>query len=261
MATLNVNGERLVFWLLVSMVTIEVLLFVGDIVFNMMNTIQLSAVRGFFNTANESGLASWVAITQTWMVGLTCALICWVTFATNSQRWQKWGWSITALFFMYMAMDDGAKFHERVGSAVKILVHDANPGSDPNMIGFFPSYGWLLVFVPIFATFGLFLLWFLNRVLTSSREKLKVVLAIGLLVTAVLIDFVEGLEPDHALNAHTWISQAWGFHFDDVRHYSKSLEETMEMLAMTLLWVVFLRHLTVTAPQIDIRFNRQSDAT
>ncbi len=258
---LNVNAERLLKWLLISMITIEVLLVIGDIVFNMMNTIKLSPVRGFFNTANESGLASWIAITQTWMIGLTCSLICWVTCANNAERWQRWGWSFVALFFLYMAMDDGAKFHERVGSSVRTLIHDANPGTDPTMIGFFPSYGWLLVFVPIFGAFGLFLLWFLNRELKSAVEKIKVVAAIGLLVIAVLVDFVEGLEPTHALNLHASISGAFAWDFDIVRHYSKSLEEFLEMLAMTLLWVVFLRHLMTTTAEIRLRFtNRPGSA-
>ncbi|NNC76904.1 MAG: hypothetical protein HKN77_03010, partial [Woeseiaceae bacterium] len=36
-------------------------------------------------------------------------------------------------------------------------------------------------------------------------------------------------------------------------HYSKSLEEFFEMLAMSLLWLVFLRHLVRAAPIVELQ--------
>ena len=106
----------------------------------------------------------------------------------------------------------------------------------------------------MFAMFGLFLIWFLNKELQVVRDKLIVIVAIGLLVLAVTADFFEGLDPEHPLNLHSWVSATWDLNFDDVRHYSKSLEEFMEMLAMSFLWVVFLRHLVRIAPEIQLRF-------
>ena len=42
--------------------------------------------------------------------------------------------------------------------------------------------------------------------------------------------------------------------YDTLRHFSKSIEEFLEMLANTLLWYVFLRTLTQVAADVRIRF-------
>jgi len=112
------------------------------------------------------------------------------------------------------------------------------------------------VFLPIFAAFGLFILWFLNKELRVARDKLMVVAAIGLFVLAVVADFFEGIDSQHPLNLYDWISTRWELNPDAVLHYSKSLEEFMEMLAISLLWVVFLRHLVRIAPEIQLRFQK-----
>ena len=40
-----------------------------------------------------------------------------------------------------------------------------------------------------------------------------------------------------------------------VVHFSKSVEEFLEMLANTLLWVVFLRYLTGLVSELRLRFD------
>ena len=156
-----------------------------------------------------------------------------------------------------MAIDDGAQFHERIGSSFKRILHGDDVYDGMEIAGFFPSYAWQLVFLPIFGAFGLFILWFLNRELELTRHKGMVVAAIGLLVLAVIADFFEGLEMDHPWSLHGWIEYTWDLTEYQVRHFSKSIEEFMEMLAMTLLWITFLRHLVRTSPAIDIRFRKQ----
>ena len=251
---LEVDARRAIFVLFLVLVGSEILFVLGDWIFNVENLLGLSPVRSFWNIAREGGVASWFAITQTWMLGLTAALIYGVVRADGAVRWRRVGWAIIALFLLYMAMDDGARFHERVGSSVRTVIQDPAVESSSRQIGFFPSYTWQLVFLPMFATFGLFILWFLNKELKSARDKLMVVAAIGLFVLAVTADFFEGLQAQHPLNLHGWISTTWQLEFEGVVHYSKSLEEFMEMLGITLLWVTFLRHLVRIAPQIQLRF-------
>lgn len=254
---LEVDARGVIFVLFLVLVGCEILFVLGDWIFNVENVLGLGPVRSFWNIAREGGIASWFAITQTWMVGLTAGFIYAVARANGAVPMRRVGWAIIALFFLYMSMDDGARFHERVGSSVRMVVQDPAVESGSRQIGFFPSYTWQLVFLPMFAAFGLFVLWFLNTELKSVRDKLMVVAAIGLFVLAVIADFFEGLTQQHPLNLHTWISATWQVDFLGVVHYSKSLEEFMEMLGMTFLWVTFLRHLVSITPEIKLRFRNR----
>ncbi len=248
---LSIDANRAITILFVILLVAEVFFVLADAIINVERLTDLGPIRRFFNITREDGVASWFGVTQTWMVGLTAGLLWVVARAQGAPRWRRVGWAILTLFLLYMALDDGAKFHERIGSSLKEVVLD---DSDADHIGFFPSYPWQLVFVPIFGVFGVFLLWFLNRELTATGDKLLVVAAIGLLVLAVIADFFEGMDKDHAYNLQRWIREAWDLRASTVRHYSKALEEFMEMLAMTLLWVVFLRHLVRTAPTLEVKF-------
>jgi hypothetical protein len=91
-----------------------------------------------------------------------------------------------------------------------------------------------------------------------------VVAAVACFALAVAFDFVEGLDPEHPWNLHAWLAERMSLEpgarrrfgqsaFRSVRHFSKSLEECLEMLATTLLWCVLLRHLARIAPELRIR--------
>ncbi len=255
----DVNASRAISVLFIVLVGTEILFVLADAFINVAEMSELGPVQRFFNITREDGIASWFGVTQTWMLGLTSAALYLLTTANHSPRAQRVGWAILAAFFLYMAMDDGAQFHERIGTSAEILMHGEDADSDQLIAGFFPSYAWQLVFLPIFGAFGLFLLWFLNKELQTARNKRAVVMAIGLLVLAVIADFFEGLDIDHPYNLHGWIESTWGLTEYEVWHFSKSLEEFMEMLAMTLLWVTLLRHLVRKYPDVDLRFHNAPD--
>jgi len=256
MTRVDVDALRIIGVLFFVLVGAEIFFVLADAIINVGELSELGAVRRFFNIAREDGVASWFAVTQTWMLGMTAAFLYLLARAGDAARWRRVGWAIIAIFVLYMAMDDGAQFHERIGTAVKVTILGDDADSGSRAVGFFPSYTWQLVFLPFYAAFGLFILWFLNRELTIVRDKLMIVAAIGLLVLAVVADFFEGLEYDHPLNLQTWIEMTWDLTAYQVRHYSKSIEEFMEMLAMTLLWITFLRHLVRIAPEIQLRLRK-----
>jgi hypothetical protein len=90
--------------------------------------------------------------------------------------------------------------------------------------------------------------------------------ALACLVLAVGLDFVEGLVPEHPWNLYTWIAERYELEpwtamrfgesaYDTLRHFSKSLEEAIEMLANTLLWYLFLRHLQTVAANLHVRIS------
>jgi len=155
-----------------------------------------------------------------------------------------------------MALDDGAMLHERAGTLFSQIHSEDAPGGAMTTVGSslleaFPSYAWQIVALPIFVVLGIFTSAFLWRELPARRMRITVALAMFCFVIAVSLDFVEGLDEEHPWNLATILVDSVDFGdwtqyrfraepFDAVRHFSKSIEEFLEMLANTLLWSVFL---------------------
>ena len=261
---LAVDGRRLAWTVLAAGVAAEVAWFLLDYHVNYGRGSEIGAVRRLFNTAREDSLSSWFAATQTWMVALTLWLLAAVQRHSRS-AWAVAGWMVLAAFFTYMAADDGAKIHERLGTAFEVTHRDAPAGSwGRTALDRFPSYRWQIVLLPVFAALGLFTLGFLCREIVDRPGRAMVVTAVACFALAVAFDFVEGLDPEHPWNLHAWLAERMSLEpgarrrfgqsaFRSVRHFSKSLEECLEMLATTLLWCVLLRHLARIAPELRIR--------
>ena len=138
------------------------------------------------------------------------------------------------------------------------------------MLDAFPSYAWHVCLLPLFGAMGLFMLVFLWRELSETPARVLVAAAIACFVLAVGLDFVEGLDPDHPWNLYTRLSERFGWEglategydapYKVLRHFSKSIEESIEMLAMTILWIVFLRHWIRSAGDLRVRFVRREPA-
>ena len=231
---------------------------------------DIGSLRRLTNIAREDSLASWFGTTQTLLIGLTLWCIYLVVRRGTTDRWRRAGWGVLASFFTFMAIDDGALLHERAGTVFeRLLSGDADSGAATSLgsrwLETFPSYAWQIVVGPFFVLLGLFCLVFLWRELAGRRARLLVVVALACFASAVGLDFVEGLEPDHPWNLYTRITEAVDFGdyteyrfgreaFDTLRHFSKSIEEFLEMLGNTLLWYVFLRVLTSVAADLRVRF-------
>lgn len=245
-------------------VSVELLLFTLDYHVNMAGGSDSYPIRRLFDTASEDSLAGWFSIMQTALIAVTVWLV-WAVVRQQGSRSQQRGWAVLALFFTYMALDDGAFLHERVGTWFDTAGRASPLGSW--MLELFPSYRWQLVFMPLFATMGVFVFVFLLRELRGWKPKTVVFIALGFLATAVFMDFFEGLEPDHPLNPYTALTNAWHLDYwtartfdqspyDTLLHFSRSFEECLEMFAMTLLWIVFLQHLARVADGFQLRFEQ-----
>ena len=248
-------------WLFLACVSIELVLVACDAVITYGRATDLAMIRRLFNITREDGLASWFAVTQTSFVALTTWTILAVSWRRERRTRRCLAWLFIALFFSYMSMDDGSKFHERIGSAIKHMAETkedsatAEPSFGDALIRTYPSYGWQLAFLPFFAGAGLFMLVFLGRELRGIALIVLFVTALALYGFAVGLDFIEGMDQKHPLNIHEHIRAAFDLRTYTVRHFSKSLEEFSEMLGTTLLWVVFLLHLAHVAPKIHVEFS------
>jgi hypothetical protein len=161
--------------------------------------------------------------------------------------------------FLYMAVDDGAQLHERFSSTFDALTER------PTLAASFPSYTWHVLFLPVFGALGLYLLVFLWRKLDGTRPRLLLVMAMICLGTAVAMDFFEGLQNDHPANVYAaavsrypsleiWSERRFGTAAEEsLRHFSRSIEETFEMGAMSILWFVLLGHLGSVARDVRLR--------
>ncbi|MDO8795637.1 MAG: hypothetical protein Q7J25_13575 [Vicinamibacterales bacterium] len=221
---------------------------------------DIGAIRRLCNMTREDALASWFQVTQTLLTGLTALLIWFSARHRRSGGWHSTGWLVVALFFLYMAVDDGAQVHERIGTAFDEL---RERGVGPGVL--FPSYAWQILFVPLLGGVGLFMFAFLWRTLAGRAARLTVLLAIALQAAAVGLDFQEGLAPDHSLNVYSAIVNRWDFvefadrqfgetPFDTVTHFSQSLEEGVEMISIALFWTLFIRRLAQEPRELMLRF-------
>jgi len=268
--TIHIPTRRVICIIVAVSVLLELLFVFLDYTINYSFWTELGPIRRLFNITREDGIASWFGVTQTLFAALTLWFIYMVESLQPSKRWVRMGWLVIALFFTYMAVDDGAEVHERVGSAFKAIQEQAAPGAAnatlaSRLYNKFPSYTWQLVLGPVFASLGLFTFVFLFSQLKTVKRRAALIAAIGLMGLAVCFDFVEGLEPEHRWNAYTHISKAYEMdhytvtHFrelayETLRHFSKSIEEFMEMLSMTILWATFLAYLGSRAPHFDVKF-------
>lgn len=238
----------------------EVFLVWADYYFNYSRGTSYGPLRRFFNIAREDGAASWFGVTQTVLIALTLvALHLGSRSRPDATRLQRWGWLVLAIFFVYVAFDDGTQFHERIGSVwgssrERAILDGEAPGWAARLAASFPSYNWQLLFLPMFVALGLFMFAFLWRELDSAGARAALLVSIGLLACAVALDFVEGLPRAHPWNVITAWSRDAGWKaftmeqfgrsgFDALRHFAKSLEEFIEMLAQTLLWAALILRL------------------
>ena len=159
----------------------------------------------------------------------------------------------------------GAQVHERIGTLSRALSDGGNSG----VLAWFPSYPWQVLFLPVFGGFGLLLGLFLWNELRSRAAFALVLSALACLVAAVGLDFIEGLGEEHPWNLYAWIvaqvdlaeftvTRFRHTPYDTVEHFSRSLEEFLEMLANTLLLVTFLRHLPFVASDVRLRLGRDN---
>jgi len=232
-----VPSRRFIFIIFSSLLGFELLLVFFDATLNYGKWTDIGAIRRLFNLAREDSLGNWFASTQTLFV----RLILWLRFLRNrrAELWKAWGWGLLAVFFTYLAIDDGASIHERVGTAVKTF------GS----VEFFPSYTWHIVFGPFLSIIGLIIFRFLVRELKNHTLRLLCVLGMSCYVIAVGLDFVEGLE-----GGYDPLITALSIDPTTLRHFAKVFEEFLEMLGTTTFLVCFLSHFTRISPIFSVQF-------
>ncbi|MBZ0269781.1 hypothetical protein K8I85_16640 [bacterium] len=228
---------RRLFTVLVACELVMVLL---DATWNHLEWSRVGSIQRLVNITREDGITNWFAASQEMLVAIVLAIVAWRVAATGDRRRAN-GWTLLSVFFLYISFDDGTKFHERIGTWFKETANGiADAGGTlffTRLLDAFPSYNWQVVFLPFFGAAGLFVLWFLWKEFDAPLRRLLVI-ALGLFVVAVVLDWIEGLE-----DGWGFVRRATHWRTDTIRHFGKSIEEFIEMFATTLFLVAFLRHL------------------
>jgi len=238
--------------LLLLLVGFELFFVLLDIVVNYAEVIEYNSIQRLCNIAREDGLAAWFMTSQT----MVAALVLWSLYWLSRKRedvtaFYRRGWLVLALFFTYMSADDGALIHERVGTMFEDMIDQsgggAASGSMAQWLDMFPSYEWQFL-LPFFIAMGMFVLYFLYRVLGLGRPLFMVLIAFSCLAIAVILDFIEGMDAEHPLNVYSWLKQAYMLEDYTVDHFARSLEEFLEMLGISLFLVVFVAQINHVLP-------------
>lgn len=247
-----------IFWLVA-------LLFLLDATVNHAHWVERGPVRRIFNMTREDALGSWLMISVTLLTALTAWAVVGVNRLRSPGRARRVGWVLVAVFLSWMAVDDGAKVHERLGSAFEGSSGEAvEKGADPGLLERYPSYAWQVVVLPILGAGGVLVLGFLWAVAGTRSRRRRVAAALACFVVAVGLDFVEGLERDHPWNLYGWVAREAAFDelafrwfdeptFDVLDHFSRTIEESIEIVGMTLLWSVLLGYLADATGTLHLR--------
>ena len=262
-AHLPIATRRAAGRLIAGMTALLAVLLVLDAALVVGGGIATPDLQAVFSATGESGLLSFVCVTQVALVALTLAGFAGALRHTGAGRWR--GWAALAAFFAYLAVDDGTRLHEGIGTAFA-----ATPLGDSGVGNLFPSYYWQLVLGPLFALAGLLMLRFLWREIRAPRDRALVLSAFALLALAVAMDFAEGLPTAYPGNPVTALALAAPTQsladglamasLDLVVHAFRAVEEAIETLAFTLFWAAFLSHIGATLRGVTLRFAPDGEA-
>lgn len=255
-AILSINTKDLSKKLLFYFIIFEITFVLLDLIVNFHHLINYSPIRRLLNITREDGLASWFMSSQTLLV----ALVLWFIFYLHhkldiGKKFTKLAWATLASFFTYMSADDGAAIHERLGSTFKLMAQNTNTETANAILAYFPSYAWQIVVLPLFLGMGLFMLLFLWKTFQDGMLMYSVLLAFSMLGIAVVLDFFEGLEPQSPLYIYQYIINYTGVELHTVEHFSKSIEEFLEMVGISLFLSVFVEYIgRISQQDIHITF-------
>ena len=254
---LKINKKLLLNGLILFWAIIILFLALADVFLNFYEWIDSRAIQRLVNITKDDGLPNWFSSIQLLAIAIVLWIIMFVLLYSKPnlirKKTEKLGWGLSSLFFSYMAVDDGTKMHERVGTAFRNSIearHEYNPGFISNLFEIFPSYGWQFVFIPIFGFTAIFILLFLFNNLKTKRQFILVFLGFVCYAISVFIDFFEGMEEEGIYDGIMLFfdTDLYGF-----GHFTRLIEEVFEMVGNTFFMFAFTQQLISLAENWKIQ--------
>lgn len=246
-ATVCVPGDRLVLATFLTLLLADYSLVLLDVLIARWRLVPVAGLAQAFDMTQEANLLTWYSSTQLLFVAVFGFLCACRLRLTDAPRWRQAGWVIISLFFLYMAVDDGAYLHERLGGAFGRTVSDSSPLA---FAGRYPSYHWQVLLGPMFGAMGLFILVFLQREL-GRRMQWVVVAALGCYAVAVFLDFLDGYGDG---DVYRYLSSLTAASRDTQQHYMRVVEEFLELLGTTLFLCIAMYRVTSIRGTVTLVF-------
>ncbi len=219
--------------LFVTSILVEILLSLGHIWVTWYPALEhhRKLVR-FFHFDREGNLPTWFSSTQFLVLG---ALFAALYFLERHKRIGKI-WLICMAAAVFLSLDEAAAFHELLGTYFGIWSRGAPEGTWLNNLQYFPSYYWMLIYLPIVLPLSILILRVLYKELGHEFGK---VLTGGFIfiLGAVVLDFLEGR---YGMDNHKGIL----IHGNSGTALIDTalIEEFMEMFGVSLIIYAFIRH-------------------
>ncbi len=180
------------------------------------NQLYLRYYDKFLCITHERTVPTVFSFLISFLIGLTALLLY--------RERQKIGWLVVSIFFFYIGFDDVLSIHEYIGTIAADNLENSN----------YSSYYWQIIFVPIFATLGLYI--FIFMILEFKKESCTTCMKLLFLgfscyAIAVGMDYFEGL--DHEFRYI--MDRTDYFSMRDVLHILRATEEFIEMIGSTLI--------------------------
>lgn len=249
--SMSLNFNHVAKIVFISCLSIEAFLLLANILFNYLDILDELYIRRIWNIARELSIPTWFSSTQTQLMGATALLIGLLQKNDRIKGGTKVtyiSWIVSGCFFIWIGIDDAAEIHEKLGTALTNL---NNSGADSSIEHV--SFSWHTYIAPIFVLFGLYLTYFFWSELTPYNLFRYVFVGFGCWVTSQMIDFTEGLESiDETYTAIQIYLGSESTYL--VPHSFKVIEEMLEMIGTTFLWVGFLHFLAVQLKGKRIEF-------
>lgn len=233
--SVGIDPHRVVRRLLIGLLIAQLVVLIGDLVFNFWDVFGNVSMRRIFNIAREQSIPTWFASLQ----ALGVAVTAWVLGRVSREG----GWRWVALFFLYVSIDDAATIHERVGSALDERF------SDVAFLADYPSFAWQVVVAPVLAA-GLLAvavyLWFKRP---TRNSRLLIISGLAAFAVAQGIDFLEGVD-----DLFDGMAADIGVGEYTVGHSFRTTEEMLEMLGTLALWSPILWQLADRLKGLRVEF-------
>lgn len=201
---------RVGFLLLLILIILDLLAF-----FYFPNTL----LSDLFNATREQTPLTWISALAMFFLALSSL--------STFYRTREKIWYFLAVVFFFFSLDDAVYLHERVSGYLqeRTLIFD-----------FFPSYVWVVVYFPILI-FSLGSLVYLLWRDSMGKSKKPILVALGLLGTAIFLDLVDGF----VLKDESLVFCLKTSCHLSVLHLMRLCEEVLEVLALGLLGYMLIK--------------------
>lgn len=237
---------------------VVVVLIVLDVLFTYFRLLPHPQIERFCNMAREDGVGTFVAVIQFFLVAQTAFLLAIAAGNGPASRRRRIAWFGVSAFFCFLSFDDASLFHERVGSVISRIAQNSTSQAQSlsGVLDWYPSYAWQLSMGPLYILVGLSLLFFFWREAAHWPIQRLILIGFSCFGFAFILDFLEGIEGLDRSIARSLEVQTY-----TIRHLSKVVEESLELVGTSHFLFSFWQILAVRVHAVDIELSEGSATT